>query len=269
MSDRPLSRGRGNPALGASGTTPGRLTATSEQPTDAIDSMGLLAEPTRRRLYDMVAGRHGGEISRDEAAAAIGISRELAAFHLDRLVAGGLLSTAYRRPPGRRGGPGAGRPAKLYRRAEREIGVSLPQRRYEDLAAMLAEGLDRVAETVGAATVSDSVGEVARAHGREAGKRVKRELGARPSRARLREGLVAFMRRLGYEPEAAPATVGALGDVVLCNCPYRPIAEAHRDVTCGMNVAWAEGVVEGLGDPTIVPRFTPTPGRCCVTFATE
>ena len=264
MSDRPLS--------------PAKESGSPRAPADPIDAIGLLAEPNRRRLYDLVAARHGGEISRDDAAGALGISRELVAFHLDRLVAGGLLETAYRRPHGRRGGPGAGRPAKLYRRAQREIGVSLPERRYADVAGMLAEGLERLGESVGTATVVETVGEVARAHGRESGRSLRRELtgrGGRPSRARLREALSGFLQRLGYEPEpAAPVATGAgsgraPADLVLCNCPYRPIAEAHRDVTCGMNMAWAEGLADGLGDATIVPRFTPTPGRCCVTFATE
>ena len=55
----------------------------------------------------------------NEAAASVGISRALAAFHLDRLVKDGLLIPEYRRLSGRTG-PGAGRPAKLYRRAPRE-----------------------------------------------------------------------------------------------------------------------------------------------------
>jgi predicted ArsR family transcriptional regulator len=147
--------------------------------------------------------------------------------------------------------------------------VSLPERRYRDLATTFAEGLERLERSVGAGAVSDAVGDVARAHGREAGARVRREVGPRPSRARLRAGLVALTRGLGYEPEPRAPARGSTPDVVLCNCPYRPIAEAHRDVTCGMNVAWAEGLAEGLGDRTIVPHFTPTPGRCCVTFATE
>jgi predicted ArsR family transcriptional regulator len=267
MRERPLARGREDPALPPS-EVPTAPPDRRESP-DAIASIGLLAEPTRRRLYDAVAGRHGGEIGRDEAAAALGISRELAAFHLDRLVAGGLLETAYRRPAGRRGGPGAGRPAKLYRRAAHEIGVSLPDRRYEDVAEMLAEGLERLETSVGTGTVIDAVGEVARARGRETGTQVRRELGGRPGRARLRQALVSLVERLGYEPEAASASEGTGGEVVLCNCPYRPIADAHRDITCGMNMAWAEGVAEGLGDDGITARFTQTPGRCCVTFATE
>src|SRR5690348_17436989 len=96
---------------------------------DPIEAVALLEEPKRRQLYDVVAASPS-PVGRDEAAAAAGISRELAAFHLDRMAAAGLLATEYRRLGNRRG-PGAGRPAKLYRRADREISVSLPARDYE------------------------------------------------------------------------------------------------------------------------------------------
>src|SRR5512134_429525 len=97
-------------------------------PTD-IQSIALLDEPVRRTLYDavVVAGR---PLSRDEAATSAGVSRALAAFHLDKLVGAGLLDVEYRRLSGRTG-PGAGRPSKLYRRGAREVGVSLPDRHYE------------------------------------------------------------------------------------------------------------------------------------------
>jgi predicted ArsR family transcriptional regulator len=42
------------------------------------------------------------------------VSRNLAAFHLDRMASTGLLTVEYRRLTGR-SGRGAGRPAKLYR----------------------------------------------------------------------------------------------------------------------------------------------------------
>jgi hypothetical protein len=51
---------------------------------DPIAALALLDEPTRGRLYELVAASHD-EVSRDQAAQALGISRELAAFHLDRL----------------------------------------------------------------------------------------------------------------------------------------------------------------------------------------
>src|SRR5262245_1711741 len=99
---------------------------------DAIEAITLLDDPTRRRLYRLVAAAQG-PVGRDEAARAAGVSRELAAFHLDRLVAGGLLHAGFRRLSGR-SGPGAGRPAKLYRRADRELTVTLPARRYDAAA---------------------------------------------------------------------------------------------------------------------------------------
>src|SRR6185369_15049796 len=126
---------------------------------DPISSVALLEEPTRRRLYDLVA--HAGEaVGRDEAAAATGISRELAAFHLDRLVAAGLLATEYRRLTGRTG-PGAGRPAKLYRRAEGDVIVTLPTRNYDLAADVMAEALEELGKRG-----AEALKPVAREHGR-------------------------------------------------------------------------------------------------------
>src|SRR5512139_1666519 len=115
---------------------------TRDGDSDAIDAVAALGEPTRHALYDLVAGS-AEPVGRDDAVTALGISRELAAFHLDRLVEAGLLETEYRRRSGRTG-PGAGRPAKLYRRAGHEIEVSLPPRRYDRAAALMATALRRV-----------------------------------------------------------------------------------------------------------------------------
>ena len=100
---------------------------------DALAALAPLADPVRRRLYEFVV-RQPDAVDRDAAAAGAGIGRPLAAFHLDRLVSGGLLEAVYRRRSGRTG-PGAGRPAKFYRRArDSEVEVSLPARRYDTLA---------------------------------------------------------------------------------------------------------------------------------------
>src|SRR6476469_6540847 len=113
-----------------------------EPRTDPIDAVAALAEPTRRSLYELVAASDQ-PVGRDDAVSALGISRELAAFHLDRLVAAGLLTPEYRRRSGRTG-PGAGRPAKLYRRTRGlNVELSLPARRYRMAAEIFAEGLDR------------------------------------------------------------------------------------------------------------------------------
>ncbi len=65
--------------------------------------------------------------------------------------------------------------------------------------------------------------------------------------------LLDLLRGAGYEPEIEPA-----GDVCLLNCPYDALVQEHRDLTCGMNLAWAEGVVEGLGARTWPWSSTPS-----------
>jgi predicted ArsR family transcriptional regulator len=102
-----------------------------------IESIALLQDPIRRRLYDHVVAQDH-EVSRNEAAEAAGVQRTLAAFHLDKLVGAGLLDAVFRRLGGR-SGPGAGRPAKLYRPSAAEHEVSLPPRDYRTAATLLAE----------------------------------------------------------------------------------------------------------------------------------
>ena len=102
----------------------------------------MLGEPVRRALFEHVAGRDE-PVDRDDAAAATGIGRPLSAFHLDRLVAAGLLEVEYRRRSGR-SGPGAGRPAKFYRRTRGlDVELSVPARQYRMAAEIFAEGIDR------------------------------------------------------------------------------------------------------------------------------
>lgn len=221
---------------------------------DAVDAVAQLEEPNRRRLYDFVVAGDG-PIGRDEAAGAMGISRELAAFHLDRLVEAGMLETEYRRRGGRRG-PGAGRPAKLYRRAVRQIAVSFPPRSYDVAAGVMATAFDRLAGS----PAHDAVGDVARERGVVAGTAVRRVAGPRPSGRRLRTKLLDVFQAAGYEPDLDVAS----GTVTLRNCPFEALAADHRALTCGMNLAWAEGVVSGLGDRRTEVELDPQPGRCCV-----
>jgi len=227
-----------------------------EQMDDPVTSLALLGEPTRRRLYEYVAASVA-PVSRDEAAAGLAISRELAAFHLDRLAAAGLLETEFKRLGGRRG-PGAGRPAKLYRRAERDMTVSLPHRDYERAAEILAEAVDRV----DGESVRDTVGELARGRGEAAGAEARRSAGRRPSRRRVDGELLELLRGEGYEPQLEPGS----GTVRLRNCPYHALVSRHRDLTCGMNLAWAQGIVDGLGDPKLEAKLAPIAGYCCVVF---
>ncbi len=223
---------------------------------DPIQAVALLEEPNRERLYDLVVSSHE-PVGRDDAAGALGISRELAAFHLDRLVEAGLLETEYRRRSGR-SGPGAGRPAKLYRRGDREVAVSLPPRHYDLAAELMATALDRL----GGGSVTEAVTTVARERGIAVGAEARRKAGARPGRRRLLTGLLDVLRGSGYEPGIASSD----GRVCLRNCPYDALVSDHRELTCGMNLAWADGVVGGLANSGLRPELAPKPGYCCVVF---
>jgi predicted ArsR family transcriptional regulator len=222
---------------------------------DPIATVALLGDGNRRRLYDLVAAS-ADAVGRDDAAAALGISRELAAFHLDRLVAAGLLETEYRRRSGR-SGPGAGRPAKLYRRSRAELNVSLPPRDYERAASLFADALDDLGEPA-AEVVEGS----AREQGRLIGARARERAGAQHGHGSRMDVLVDVLSDAGFEPVIDPSD----RTIRLRNCPYRALTARHRDLTCGMNLAWASGIVDGLGTRRLGAELDPQPDACCVVF---
>src|SRR3546814_21195509 len=108
---------------------------------DQSSRIGALADPMRRALYEYVATQRE-PVGREEAARALDLATHKVKFHLDKLVDEGLLQTEFRRLSGR-SGPGAGRPNKLYRRADTEFSVSLPARRYDPVAPNLANAVAR------------------------------------------------------------------------------------------------------------------------------
>lgn len=213
-----------------------------------LDDLSCLADDLRRRLYEHVC-EVGRPVARDEAAAALGIGRTLAAYHLDKLVEHGLLVVSQQRRSGR-SGPGAGRPAKLYSRAERDFSVSTPPRDYELAARLLAEAAERDPE----GALSGSLREVARERGRTAGAS-RRPGGGRGTRRELERAL----HDQGYGPFED-------GDGVLrlCNCPFHSLAQEHTATICGMNHALVEGLIDGLGASDLSAELEPRPGCCCV-----
>jgi predicted ArsR family transcriptional regulator len=235
-----------------------------------VTGIAALAEPLRRALYRFVVAQ-SAPVSRDQAAEATGVARHAAKFHLDKLADEGLLAVEYRRPPGRQG-PGAGRPAKLYRRSDRELRVSLPERRYELVGRLLAEAIVE-AERRGV-PVREALREAARQAGRSlggvggvgelgqvgqvaggAGGAGGGDGGPMASVAAARAALAAH----GYEPRR-----DAEG-LTLANCPFKALAQDYTDLVCGMNLELVGGLLAGLGVTDLEARLDPAPGRCCVT----
>lgn len=209
--------------------------------------MATLQDPVRRRLFEYARAR-GEPISREQAGEAVGIGRSLAAYHLDRLVDEGLLATTYSRPEGRTG-PGAGRPAKLYEPAEGEVVISVPERDYAFAARLLAQAAD--ADASGQARAA--LDEVARGEGRELARAVARRA---PKR-----GLEKALHERGYEPFKDEQ-----GVLRMRNCPFHRLAAEHQDLVCGMNLAYIEGLLEGLDRADVKCSLDPAPGRCCVAI---
>jgi predicted ArsR family transcriptional regulator len=209
--------------------------------TERIASVAALDDPTRRDLFDFVAGSRTA-VTRDAAAESLGISRRIAAFHLDRLAELGLLSVEYRRTHGRTG-PGAGRPAKLYRRSDAEFAVSVPERHYEFVGTLLAAA---VSESIATGT---AVPEVLNRTAYDAG----RSIGATAG------DVCTALSESGYEPSEE-----ADGALVLRNCPFHRLADRYPDLVCGVNLQLVRGVAAGCRDGTRTAVLDPGPGRCCV-----
>lgn len=224
---------------------------------DQLTSVAALGDPLRRALYRFVAAQPDA-VSRERAATGVGVAHHVAKFHLDRLEADGLLEVEYSRPPGR-GGPGAGRPAKLYRRAARHIAVSLPERRYDLAGRVLAEAVT-AAQRNGVA-LDRSLHAAASAAGRAVGERARPA--AQSSDAARLDLVGETLAGVGYEPRVA-------GDrIVLGNCPFHSLAEDYTALVCRMNLDLIDGMLSALPAPFVHATLDPAPGRCCVTIRAE
>lgn len=221
-------------------------------------SVAALVEPVRRALYEYVR-RQDHAVTREEAADAEGISRNLAAFHLDKLVDVGLLRTRYQasgdQPRGR------GRTPKVYEPASSGMTLTIPERRYQLVAEILA---DAVAEAPGDAR-ADAIARAAE-RGREIGGRLVGD--ARPSaelssssRTLDELGLSRASRtldELGFEPRLEPDN-----RVILKNCPFHAVARRQPELVCGLNHAFVAGILDALGTG-LSAHLIPRQGACCV-----
>lgn len=222
-------------------------------PTGA-GAVAALEDDLRRNMYAFIR-RQGRPVSRDEAADHVGISRKLAAFHLDKLVERGLLTAHYARLPGR-GGRGAGRSSKLYEPSDIEINVSIPERRYDIVGEIAVAALtDDSGESP-----RDAAKRIAFERGNAIGKEVKVKLRLRPpgserTLAVAEETLAGY----GFEPYRVNDET-----ISLRNCPFHSLSRREPELVCGLNRDFIDGMLRGLGNENVEAVLEPTPGQCCV-----
>jgi predicted ArsR family transcriptional regulator len=206
----------------------------------------------------------GRRQSKDEVAAALGIDRRLAGFHLDKLVEHGFLQADFAREPGR-GGPGAGRPRKRYRVVEGEVLVALPERHYELLASLLLratreggsgppqEVLERVGYDFG---VEVGLAEVA----------AGRVAPGAPATQAI-EAVVRLLSRYGFAAQSE-------GEDRLraCACPFEELAFDDPERICGLDRAIWRGMLSAFApDATLQVAGTRAGGdeACVATVASS
>jgi len=219
-----------------------------------VSALAALDDDLRRQMYLEIRQRRR-PVSREEVAEAVGVSRKLAAFHLDKLVDRGLLVATYARPPGR-GGRGAGRSAKFYEPSDRTFDVSIPERNYDVMGSILVQAIE---EEQPGERADVAAQRIARRYGEDLGK-AERERRHLPPAGAERAMSVAtdVLSTCGYEPYADGGTVR------LRSCPFHALAEQSRDLVCGLNHELVQGIVAGLGNDTLDVSLAPLPDECCV-----
>lgn len=223
---------------------------------DVIRAVAALDDPQRARLYRF-ARDADGPITREDAAERVGISRKLAAFHLDRLVDAGLLDVTFDRPAGATAR--IGRAPKRYRASNVDLEVTIPERHYDLVGEIL---LDAVTQTAAGETPADAVARIAHDRGRQLGAatRGNRKLG-RLGPERATTVLVELLADLGFEPTRSGERI------VQRNCPFHRLAQRSSKLVCSINQRFVDGLLDGLQARRLRADLDPADGRCCVVIA--
>ena len=220
----------------------------------AIRAVAVLDDELRRGMYTFIRAARR-PVTRDEAAAAVGISRKLAAFHLDKLVAAGVLRADYDRSTHR-----VGRAPKVYQPVEGDISVSIPPRQPDLLADILVDAVLAEGDNAREAALR-----VARERGHDLGAAEREQ--SRPGRLGAERALTlaaATLLRNGFEPDRRSPTC-----VRLRTCPFHPLAAKAPELVCGINHAFLTGLLDGLDASSVRAVLAPETGECCVELRNE
>jgi predicted ArsR family transcriptional regulator len=218
-----------------------------EPPTGAA----LLVSPVRRAVVDELAaldetGRRVG-LTAAELGSRLGLHTTTIRFHVDQLVAGGVLEAHFVRSGG------VGRPSKKYLLHEKALADSEAGQEsagpYRVLAGLLASAMSageseqltpeeagiRWAQHRAAAVLPGTPGASSSGADRSAGPKV--------------DAVTELLAEWGYTPETEPAEDGTAVDITLRRCPFLDLAHTHPDVVCGVHRGLLRGALTAVGQP--------------------
>lgn len=228
-----------------------------EPPTEQFSAVAALSDEVRWSLYRFVR-QQSRPVTREEAARAARISVKLAAFHLDKLVARGLLRADQEVPHGVR--RRVGRAPKRYAVSGLEVSFSLPERRYELIGEILIDSVVQAATNPRGESSAELARRVAWERGEELGAKARddRRLG-RTGPERTIATAEALLDEIGYEP-----TDDGSGGLLLRNCPFHALVDRAPELVCSINAALVDGMLRGIGNETVRADLVPEEGICCV-----
>jgi predicted ArsR family transcriptional regulator len=226
-----------------------------------LDRLAAAGDPQLRRVLLYARGQRG-PFTAAEAATALGMHRNIARSRLDRLREAGFLTVTLERPGGRVG-PGAGRPAKVYRVAPELEGVEFPDRRLEDLIGLLVGKLP-----------ARSRERALREAGEEFGRSLA-DAGGLKASANVRVGLervCTVLASLGFQA-SLQALEGDSATLETATCPLRPLVVTQpesRSIDRGMWAGLVERGVRGVSAEGVkceTPRCLTGDASCLVLLS--
>jgi predicted ArsR family transcriptional regulator len=235
----------------APASSSGARVTSSTVPLDRLSAAG---DPQLRQILLYARGRRD-PFTAAEAAVDLNVHHNVARSRLDRLTDAGFLSVTLERRGGRRG-PGAGRPAKVYRVAPELDWVEFPDRRLAQLIGLLvarvpARGRFRAL--------------------REAGEDFGRQLAAAAGLTPSRDVAVGFERvcdalgSLGFQVSVV-SLEGDRAELMSPTCPLRPLVVKSPDASAIDRGMWAGLVERGVRGMSADGVECETP-RCLTTGA--
>lgn len=196
----------------------------------------------------------GDPLGVDEIAERVSLHPNSARFHLDGLLAQGLVErvSEHREVPGR--------PRGLYIATADSVGVG--QRNYRLLADILTNYLASNTEQPAQEAVK-----AGQAWGRLVTERTAP--GRKVNAATATRRLVAALDDIGFEPEAVSS--GGARQILLHHCPFREAVADNREVVCGVHLGLMQGLLSELNAPITAHQLDALvePSLCIARLATR